>query len=589
MSNTFDVIIVGGGPAGLFAAWWLADHSDLSVCIVERGNMVKKRGCPLGKAKKCMKCDPCHILSGMGGGGLFSDGKLNFIHKLGKTDLTQFMPRSEAESLIEETEAIFDRFGMTAPVFPSDMENAKSIRKEAKKHGIDLLLIRQKHLGSDCLPNHIDGMCEALRERGVSIRTGEDVRHVIVEDGEVRGLITDKGELRCRAAILAPGRVGADWMGDMAKKYGMELQQRGIEVGVRVETHNDVMSDLTNVIYDPTFFVQTQRYDDQTRTFCTNPAGFITLENYQDFVCVNGHAYRNRKSDNTNFAFLSKVILTDPVSDSHGYGVAIGRPASLIGGVLYGKFLGRKSPIFLTDEEPDAALVEQALAKSDHPSGALGIAIIFLPIMLIFFANILNAFLDPASSASRVVSFFGNTNIVLLITVFVAYFSLREHLPEPFDTVVSRGAESVGSILAIIGAGGAFGAVIGASGISTAIVDVMQSWSIPVILLGFLMSQCLRIGLGSITVSIVTASAVLAPVASQLGASPVLVGLAICCGGIGLGLPNDSGFWTICKMSGLSTKQAFLVYPIPTLISGLVGLAVLLILNMFASSLPGLM
>ena len=325
-------VVVGLGPAGLFAAWWLADHSDLSVCIVERGNMVKKRGCPLGKAKKCMKCDPCHILSGMGGGGLFSDGKLNFIHKLGKTDLTQFMPRSEAESLIEETEAIFDRFGMTAPVFPSDMENAKSIRKEAKKHGIDLLLIRQKHLGSDCLPNHIDGMCEALRERGVSIRTGEDVRHVIVEDGEVRGLITDKGELRCRAAILAPGRVGADWMGDMAKKYGMELQQRGIEVGVRVETHNDVMSDLTNVIYDPTFFVQTQRYDDQTRTFCTNPAGFITLENYQDFVCVNGHAYRNRKSDNTNFAFLSKVILTDPVSDSHGYGVAIGRLASLIGG-----------------------------------------------------------------------------------------------------------------------------------------------------------------------------------------------------------------------------------------------------------------
>lgn len=114
------------------------------------------------------------------------------------------------------------------------------------------------------------------------------------------------------------------------------------------------------------------------------------------------------------------------------YGVLIALPASLIGGVLYGKFLGRKSPIFLTDEEPDAALVEQALAKSDHPSGALGIAIIFLPIMLIFFANILNAFLDPASSASRVVSFFGNTNIVLLITVFVAYFSLARAPPRTF-------------------------------------------------------------------------------------------------------------------------------------------------------------
>lgn len=332
MSDMFDVAIVGGGPAGLFAAWWLADHSDLSVCLVERGNRVKKRSCPLGKTKKCMRCDPCNILSGMGGGGLFSDGKLNFIHKLGKTDLTQFLPRSEAETLIEETEAIFDRFGMSAPVFPSDMESAKAIRKEAKKHGIDLLLIRQKHLGSDCLPTHIDGMCEALQERGVVIRTGENVERVIVEEGEVRGLLTGKGELRCRAAILAPGRVGSDWMGEMAKKYGMELMQRGIEVGVRVEVHNDVMSDLTDIIYDPTFFVQTQRYDDETRTFCTNPAGFIALENYQDFVCVNGHAYRHSKSDNTNFAFLSKVVLTDPVSDSHGYGAAIGKLATLIGG-----------------------------------------------------------------------------------------------------------------------------------------------------------------------------------------------------------------------------------------------------------------
>jgi hypothetical protein len=332
MSDAFDVIVVGGGPAGLFASYYLAEHSGLKVCLIERGQSVRKRGCPIAKTQKCMKCEPCHILSGMGGGGLFSDGKLNFIHKLGKTDLTQFLPRSQAEALIDETETIFNRFGMDGPVFPSDMDAARDIRKQAKKHGIDLLLIKQKHLGSDCLPDHIFAMCEHLAAKGVTIRTGEEVRTVTVENGSVRGVVTDKGEYACKSVIVAPGRVGADWVGELARGFGLNMSQRGIEVGVRVETHNDVMRDITDVIYDPTFFVQTTKYDDQTRTFCTNPAGFIALENYQDFVCVNGHAYRNRKSENTNFAFLSKVVLTDPVSDNTGYGTAIGRLATIIGG-----------------------------------------------------------------------------------------------------------------------------------------------------------------------------------------------------------------------------------------------------------------
>ncbi len=329
----FDVIIVGGGPAGLFAAYWLSEHSGLSVLLLDKGKPPQKRECPIaGSEKRCLHCRPCNILCGVGGAGLFSDGKLNFIHKLGKTDLTQFLDEPAARALIDETEAVFNRFGMDGPVYPTDMDAARAIRQTAKKHGIDLLLIRQKHLGSENLPRHIGGLAEHIRQRGVALHTSEEVRDVLVDQGRVRGVLTSRGEYSCRNVILAPGRVGAEWTASVAQKLGIGVSQRGIEVGVRVEVHRDIMDELCDIIYDPTFFIRTAKYDDQTRTFCTNQGGFVSLENYQDFVCVNGHAYMDRKSENTNFAFLSKVVLTEPVSDNQAYGESIGRLATLIGG-----------------------------------------------------------------------------------------------------------------------------------------------------------------------------------------------------------------------------------------------------------------
>jgi hypothetical protein len=331
-SKVFDVIIVGAGPAGLFAAYYLGKHTDLNVLVIEKGKPSLKRKCPVGSAWDCVKCRPCNILCGVGGAGLFSDGKLNFIHKLGKTDLTQFMSAAEAKDLIDETEEVFNLFGMDGTVYPTDMETAKDIRKGALRCGVDLLIIRQKHLGSDNLPRHIDKMSEAVRKLGVVMHTSEEVREILVKDGRVVGVGASRGSYQAENVILAPGRVGAEWVSRTAASLGLALSQRGIEVGVRVEVHKEIMRDLCNIVYDPTFFIQTNKYDDQTRTFCTNQGGYVSMENYQDFVCVNGHAFMGKKSENTNFAFLSKVVLNDPVEDNQAYGEAIGRLAAIIGG-----------------------------------------------------------------------------------------------------------------------------------------------------------------------------------------------------------------------------------------------------------------
>ena len=333
----YDVIIVGAGPAGLFAAYELVSkNKKLKVALLDRGNDVKTRVCPMNKlGVPCRNCNPCAILSGYGGAGTFSDGKLNYIHKLGKSDLTKYMSESEAIKLIDDTETIFNKFKMDAEVYPSNMKEAEEIRKKVAIAGAKLLIIKQKHLGSDHLPEYIDGICEYLKDAGVELISRANVVDINTINKNSHEVTYEVGKesktIKGKYVIVAPGRTGAKWVQELADKYNIPYTSRSIEIGVRVEVRKDIMEDITNVIYDPTIFIKTNTYGDEIRTFCTNPGGFVAKENYYGYICVNGHALKDIKSNNTNFAFISKVNLTEPVTNTRLYGESIARIANVLG------------------------------------------------------------------------------------------------------------------------------------------------------------------------------------------------------------------------------------------------------------------
>ena len=329
----FDVVIIGAGPAGLFAAYELINsNKNLKIAILDRGSFVKNRVCPMNKLGcPCKNCNPCAILSGYGGAGTFSDGKLNFIPKLGKSDLTKYMSESDAYKLIDETEEIFNKFNMDADVYPSNMSEAEEIRRKVAVAGAKLLIIKQKHLGSDHLPEYIQGITDYLESKGISLFEKANVDDIVKSKNKYEVIYNKDKSITSKYIIVAPGRTGAKWVQELADKYSIPYTSKSIEVGVRVEVRKDIMKELTDVIYDPTIFIKTKTYGDEIRTFCTNPGGFVAKENYYGYICVNGHALKDIKSNNTNFAFISKVNLTEPVTNTRLYGESIAKIANVLG------------------------------------------------------------------------------------------------------------------------------------------------------------------------------------------------------------------------------------------------------------------
>ena len=328
----YDVIIVGAGPAGLFAAYELSKSKKMKILLLDQGRFAKNRLCPMNKKNiPCTNCQPCNILSSFGGAGTFSDGKLNFAPKIGKSDLMKYMHEEMAENLINETEEIFNHFGMDSKAYPTNLDEALAIKRKVAIIGANLMIIKQKHLGSDKLPIYIQNITDELVSKGVEVKENTTVLDIISLDKDKHKVIIKGEELLAKYVIVAPGRTGAKWVQELADHYHIPYTSKSIEIGVRVETRKEILEEITNVIYDPTIFIKTDTYNDEIRTFCTNPGGFVTKETYNDYICVNGHALKDIKSNNSNFAFISKVTLTQPVTNTRAYGEAIAKIANVLG------------------------------------------------------------------------------------------------------------------------------------------------------------------------------------------------------------------------------------------------------------------
>lgn len=256
-----------------------------------------------------------------------SDGKLNLHPKIGG-DLTEFVSPQEAIELIEEVDQVFSSLG--AP--PLEERDSSQLLRRAASCGIEFVPTRQRHIGSDRLPELIQGFKQKLMDLGVTFRLQTKVEDILVEEGRFWGVRIGSQMLPADAIILAPGRSGSVWLNQIATRFGISTHHQPLDVGVRVEVPAVCYEEAIQVNWDPKFRMQTPTYDDLVRTFCTNPHGFVIREKYFEAAGVNGHALYSQQSENTNFALLTRIGLTEPVEDTSAYGASLSQLAHTIGG-----------------------------------------------------------------------------------------------------------------------------------------------------------------------------------------------------------------------------------------------------------------
>lgn len=353
----YDVLIIGAGPAGIFTALeMIKKGSNKKIALIEKGSPIQKRSCPKKMTQKCMNCKPyCHITTGFSGAGAFSDGKLSLSHEVGG-DLPVIIGEDYTQEMIHYTDSIYLDFGADDKVEGvGQTDKVKDIRRRAIQANLKLVDCPIRHLGTEKAQNIYESIQEYLLMHGVEIYFGYICKDLIVEDSVCTGAMIekslkhdDKQTLYADKVVVATGRKGADWLEKICAQHDIAHQPGTVDIGVRVEVRNEIMEDVNNVLYESKLIGYPIPFKNKVRTFCQNPGGFVSQENYDnDLAVVNGHSYKEMKSNNTNLAILCSHNFTEPFNQPIEYARKIGELTNMLGSghILvqrYGDILGGK-------------------------------------------------------------------------------------------------------------------------------------------------------------------------------------------------------------------------------------------------------
>ena len=368
--ETYDVVIIGAGPAGIFTALELYEKfpDTYRVLVVDEGKGIYERTCPARKHGQCVRCNPCNIMSGWAGAGAFSDGKLSLSEEVGG-NLTDYLPVDTVRDLIHYADSMYLRFGAPKEVFGLGDKKADEIAYECSKHNIQLIRCPVRHMGTEYSYDVLRAMYDYLSTKsGFRFLANTHADPTISEDGAILGaVLTAKNgqqtEISASYVVAAPGRGGAEWLSGIAKQHHIGIHNNEVDIGVRVECPNSVMDHLTKYLYEAKMVYYSDTIENKVRTFCMNPGGIVSEEHYnegfnnmfaQSIAVVNGHSYADEAShtENTNFALLVSTRFTEPFNQPIEYGRYIAQLGNMLtgGGVIVQRLgdllMGRRTDVY---------------------------------------------------------------------------------------------------------------------------------------------------------------------------------------------------------------------------------------------------